>query len=142
MHGDAIAQPRHSCDINPECPPFQDDQEQQGVKVHRVERSQSFVRRSLRLPEYADLSKVQVGVCSPCGYAHWALPLQMHRMPLCAPSCPSCIITEPADDATCSKCVYYCVWTCSCTIACPKSAASCFIVWAYGQTTETSSECV
>lgn len=47
----------------------QDDQEQQGVKVHRVERSQSFVRRSLRLPEYADLSKVQVGVCAPCGYA-------------------------------------------------------------------------
>lgn len=31
------------------------------MKVHRVERSQSFVRRSLRLPEYADLSKVQVG---------------------------------------------------------------------------------
>lgn len=38
----------------------QDDQDQQGVKVHRVERSQAFVRRSLRLPEYADLSKVQV----------------------------------------------------------------------------------
>jgi hypothetical protein len=49
-------------------PFLQDDQEQQGVKVHRVERSQSFVRRSLRLPEYADLSKVQV--CAPCMGMH------------------------------------------------------------------------
>jgi hypothetical protein len=40
---------------------LQDDQDQQGLKVHRVERSQTFVRRSLRLPEHADLSKVQVG---------------------------------------------------------------------------------
>jgi hypothetical protein len=50
------------------CPFLQDDQEQQGVKVHRVERSQSFVRRSLRLPEYADLSKVQVR--APCMGMH------------------------------------------------------------------------
>lgn len=71
----------------------QEDQEQEGVKVHRVERSQSFVRRSLRLPEYADLSKVQVGVCalygqasrlSPCGCVKQAV-----YMPLPVPIvCP------------------------------------------------------
>lgn len=36
----------------------EDEKVEEGVKVHRAERSSAFVRRSLRLPEHADLSKV------------------------------------------------------------------------------------
>ncbi len=44
------------CCIN--CMVNQDEKVEEGVKVHRAERSSAFVRRSLRLPEHADLSKV------------------------------------------------------------------------------------
>lgn len=36
----------------------EDKKEQEGWKLHRMERSQTWVRRSLRLPEHADLAKV------------------------------------------------------------------------------------
>lgn len=37
---------------------LQDTKSESGLKYHRTERSSTFVRRSLRLPEHADLSKV------------------------------------------------------------------------------------
>jgi HSP20 family molecular chaperone IbpA len=36
----------------------QDKKEEANWKYHRTERSSTFVRRSLRLPEHADLSKI------------------------------------------------------------------------------------
>jgi hypothetical protein len=38
--------------------PAQDKKEEANWKYHRTERSSTFVRRSLRLPEHADLSKI------------------------------------------------------------------------------------
>ena len=38
--------------------PVQDKKEEAKWKYHRTERSSTFVRRSLRLPEHADLSKI------------------------------------------------------------------------------------
>lgn len=40
------------------CCSLQDKKAQEGWKFHRTERSSSWVRRSLRLPEHADLAKV------------------------------------------------------------------------------------
>jgi len=44
----------------------EDKDEKQGVKYHRVERSSGFVKRSIRMPDSADLSQIKVRqpVCS------------------------------------------------------------------------------
>ena len=38
----------------------EDKDEKQGVKYHRVERSSGFVKRSIRMPDSADLSQIKV----------------------------------------------------------------------------------
>ena len=37
-----------------------EEKEEKGVKYHRVERSSSFVKRSIRMPDSADLSQIKV----------------------------------------------------------------------------------
>ena len=37
-----------------------EDKDEKGVKYHRVERSSSFVKRSIRMPDSADLSQIKV----------------------------------------------------------------------------------
>lgn len=43
----------------------EDNGEKHGVKYHRVERSSGFVKRSIRMPDSADLSQIKVRTCCP-----------------------------------------------------------------------------
>jgi HSP20 family protein len=49
-----------------------DVQEQDGVKVHRIERSTTFVRRAIRLPESADTESISANLQD--GVLHVAIP--------------------------------------------------------------------
>jgi HSP20 family protein len=55
----------------------QDKKEQEGWKFHRSERSSSWVRRSLRLPEHADLAKVSAKYTD--GVLHVSVPKSDER---------------------------------------------------------------
>lgn len=55
-----LRRPLAICDLQE----HKEDKEEKGVKYHRVERSSSFVKRSIRMPDSADLSNIKVGVKS------------------------------------------------------------------------------
>ncbi|KAK9836153.1 hypothetical protein WJX81_005290 [Elliptochloris bilobata] len=48
------------------------DKEEKGVKYHRVERSSSFVKRSIRMPDSADLSQIKAAYKD--GTLHLSIP--------------------------------------------------------------------
>lgn len=51
----------------------EEDKEENGVKYHRLERSSTFARRSIRMPESADLSKISAR------YQDGVLRLNVHK---------------------------------------------------------------
>ncbi|KAK9806133.1 hypothetical protein WJX72_002796 [[Myrmecia] bisecta] len=51
----------------------EEDKEENGIKYHRVERSSTFARRSIRMPESADLSKIAAR------YQDGVLQLNVHK---------------------------------------------------------------
>ena len=53
------------------------EKEEQGVKYHRVERSSSFVKRSIRMPDSADLSQIKVRALHSQDLQDCAVPLTL-----------------------------------------------------------------